>query len=350
MLVLIMTKIWLISFLVLMPKISSSSEDPSQALDLYSNEYQSIKSLYSSCDNLLDPFRSVPIMQIPPTYPRRALEEGIGGTVLTKIKINADGTVKTSEVVWASADSPKYKGIFNKNTINATNKFIYKPKVNEIGENIESTAHTIIAYSIVGLEETLYLGNQTRNYKKLKRLMKKDPDRFFKEVENLLNDNKLEPIQRAIYLFFKGLMMHKQGDNKDEVIKILQESQKLYYEVYEYQTDDKNEKNIFLMGSNESKLHTFVGVLLGQLYLEKSMWNEAAIQYATVIRNVRNDKNESPRFLQSYINLGIATYSLNLWCQADESWQAAINLGAKINTKFPDWLNVYKEEANKRRN
>ena len=104
------------------------------------------------------------------------------------------------------------------------------------------------------------------------------------------------------------------------------------------------------MGSNESKLHTFVGVLLGQLYLEKSMWNEAAIQYATVIRNVRNNKIESPRFLQSYINLGIATYNLNLWCQADESWQSAINLGAKINTKFPDWLNVYKEEANKRRN
>ena len=66
-----------------------------------------------------------------------------------------------------------------RSTINATNKFIYKPKVNEIGENIESTAHTIIAYSIVGLEETLYLGNQTRNYKKLKRLMKKDPDRVF---------------------------------------------------------------------------------------------------------------------------------------------------------------------------
>ena len=72
MLVLIMTKIWIISFLVLMSKISSSTEDPSQALGLYSNEYQSIKSLYSSCDNLLDPFRSVPIMQIPPAYPLEA--------------------------------------------------------------------------------------------------------------------------------------------------------------------------------------------------------------------------------------------------------------------------------------
>lgn len=350
MLVLIMTKIWIISFLVLMSKISSSTADPSQALGLYSNEYQSIKSLYSSCDNLLDPFRSVPIMQIPPAYPRSALEKEVSGTVLTKIKINADGTVKTSEVVWASTDNPKYKDVFNRSSIKAANKFIYKPKVNEIGENIESTAHTVTAYSIDGKEETLYLGNQNKNYKKLKRLMKKDPDRFFMEVEKLLNGNKLEPIQRAVYLFFKGLMMHKQGEDKDDVIKILQESQKLYYAVYEYQTDDKNEKNIFLMGSNESKLHTFVGVLLGQLYLEKTMWNEAAIQYATVIRNVRNNKAESPRFLQSYINLGIATYNLNLWCQADESWKNAIKLGAKINTKFPDWLNIYKEEANKRRN
>ena len=350
MLVLIMTKIWIISFLVLMSKISSSTEDPSQDLGLYSNEYQSIKSLYSSCGNLLDPFRSVPIKQLPPAYPRRALEKGIGGTVLIKIKINTDGTVKTSEVVWASTDDPKYQDIFNRSTINAANEYIYKPKVNERGENIESTAHTFIAYSIDGLEETLYLGNQTRNYKKLKRLMKKDPDKFFMEVEKLLNGNELEPIQRAVYLFFKGLMMHQLGEDKDEVIKILRESQKLYYTVYEYHTDDKNEKNIFLMGGNESKLHTFVGVLLGQLYLEKSMWNEAAIQYATVIRNVKRDKIESPRFLQSYINLGIATYNLNLWCQADESWKSAINLGAKINTKFPDWLNVYKEEANKRRN
>ena len=138
MLVLIMTKIWLISFLVLMPKIGSSSEDSSQALDLYSNEYQSIKSLYSSCDNLLDPFRSVPIMQIPPSYPRRALEKEVSGTVLTKIKINADGTVKTSEVVWASADNPKYKDVFNRSAIKAANEYLYKPKVNEIGENIES--------------------------------------------------------------------------------------------------------------------------------------------------------------------------------------------------------------------
>ena len=350
MLVLIMKKIWIISLLVLMSKISSSIEDPSQTLGLYSNEYQNIKSLYSSCDNLLDPFRSVPIMQIPPAYPRRALEKEVSGTVLTKIKINADGTVKTSEVVWTTTENSKYKDVFNRSAIKAANEYIYKPKVNEIGEKIKSTAHVITAYSIDGKEETLYLGNQNRNYKKLQRLMKKDPDRFFMEVEKLLSGKKLEPIQRAVYLFFKGLMMHKQGEDKDEVIKILQESQKLYYAVYEYQTDDKNEKNIFLMGSNESKLHTFVGALLGQLYLEKTMWNEAAIQYATVIRNVRNNKTESPRFLQSYINLGIATYNLNLWCQADESWKSAINLGAKINKKFPDWLNVYKEEANKRRN
>ena len=350
MLVLIMTKIWIVSFLVLMSKISSSTEDPSQAIELYSNDYRGVKSLYSSCGNLLDPFLAAPIKQRTPDYPRRALEKGIQGAVLMKININADGTVKDSEVVWASTDDPKFKGTFNRSSIKAANKFIYKPKVNEIGEDIESTAHTLMGYKIIGLEESLYLGNQTKNYKKLKRLMKKDPDGFFVEVEKLLNGNKLEPIQRAVYLFFKGLMMHQQGVDKDKVIKILQESQKLYYAVYEYQTDDKDEKNIFLMGINESRLHTFVGVLLGQLYLEKSMWNEAAIQYATVIRNVRNDKIESPRFLQSYINLGIASYNLNLWCQADESWKSAINLGAKINTKFPDWLNVYKEEANKRRN
>ena len=39
------------------------------------------------------------------------------------------------------------------------------------------------------------------------------------EVEKLLNGNKLEPIQRAVYLFFKGLMMHKQGEDKDELLR-----------------------------------------------------------------------------------------------------------------------------------
>ena len=103
------------------------------------------------------------------------------------------------------------------------------------------------------------------------------------------------------------------------------------------------------MGNNESKLHTYNGILLGQLYLEQSRWNEAAVQNASVIRNARNQKIDSPRYLQAYTNLGISSYNLKHWCQSSESWKSANALSKKIQRPLPEWILPFIAEANKRR-
>ncbi len=205
MIILSMKKFWGFIFLVLISNFSFASEGQKYAFNFYAKEYKEIQSLFSTCDNLLDPLRSIPLKQTPPVYPKRALELGIAGNTLLKIQVNPDGSVKDTEVVWSSSDDPKFNSSFNRSSIRAGNDFIYRPKVNDSNEQVAFTTYTTIAFFIQDQEYTLNLGNQTRNYKKLRRLMKKDPTRFLKEVETLLNGNGLEPIQNSNLSIFQRI-------------------------------------------------------------------------------------------------------------------------------------------------
>ena len=320
-------------------------------LDLSSIDYTQLQSLFSGCSKLKDPLGAYPIKQSPPVYPTRAIEEGIEGITLIKMMVRQDGTVKETEVVWSSADDSRSQNLFHSRSIKAGNKFIYEPKLNKHGQKIEFTAYSTVVYSIEGREEVLNLGNQSREFRKYRRLMKNDPQRFLEEIDIVLNENILQPMQKAIYLYFKGRVLSQQGEEKEKIIQTLEESQKIYWKIHTYVTDDEDEKDIYLMGRNESKLHTFVGPLLSQLYLQKRMWNEAAIQSSTVIRNSRqNQKKPSGRLYQSYIHLGISAFNLKLWCEADESWGIAKAMAKRLKREFPDSLSKFKDEAKKRRN
>ena len=320
-------------------------------LDLSSNDYTQLQSLFSGCSKLKDPLGAYPIKQSPPVYPTRAIEEGIEGITLIKMMVRQDGTVKETKVVWSSADDSRSQNLFHSRSIKAGNKFIYEPKLNKHGQKIEFTAYSTVVYGIKGQEEILNLGNQSKEFRKYRRLMKNDPQRFLEEIDILFNKNILQPMQKAIYLYFKGLVLSQQGEEKEKIIKTLEESQKLYWKIHTYVTDDEDEKDIYLMGRNESKLHTFVGPLLSQFYLEKRMWNEAAIQSSTVIRNSRQNKQKpSGRLYQSFIHLGISAFNLKLWCEADESWTIAKAMAKRLKREFPDSLSKFKDEANKRRN
>ena len=337
--------ILLISLIITGNKIISAEELP---YDLFYADLNDID-LFPSCSKLKDPLAAQPIKQSPPKYPRKALMQGVQGTVLVALDLSEKGTVSSSKVIWSSSDDPKFENIFDKSSIRASENFIYQPKTNEYGKEVTSKAHAIIIFTIQGQEETLNLGSQTRKFASLSGLLKKDPDKFLIEVEELLNRNDLEKIQRAIYLYYKGLVHYRRGSDTKEVIAILEDSQKNYYETYTFETENKEENNIILMGNNESKLHTFNGILLGQLYLEQSRWNEAALQNATVLRNARTQRSKSPRYLQAFLNLGISAYNLKLWCHASESWKSAVALSQEINKPIPEWISPYIKEANKRR-
>ena len=66
----------------------------------------------------------LPIFKVQPRYPRRALERGIEGYVIVEFTVTKTGAVKDIKVV--EANPPK---IFNQATINAVQKFKYKPRV-----------------------------------------------------------------------------------------------------------------------------------------------------------------------------------------------------------------------------
>jgi periplasmic protein TonB len=66
----------------------------------------------------------LPIVQVAPDYPRRALERGIEGYVLLEFTVNETGAVEDPVVI--EAEPP---GVFDRAAINAALRFKYRPRV-----------------------------------------------------------------------------------------------------------------------------------------------------------------------------------------------------------------------------
>lgn len=68
----------------------------------------------------------MPLVRIPPEYPRRALDRGIQGWVQVEFTITPEGTVTDAKVV--AADPP---GIFNEAAIRSILRWRYNPKMQD---------------------------------------------------------------------------------------------------------------------------------------------------------------------------------------------------------------------------
>lgn len=66
----------------------------------------------------------LPMVKVPPQYPRRALRNGIEGWVIVSFTVTTDGSVRNPKVV-----DGKPKGVFDQSAINAVMKFKYKPRM-----------------------------------------------------------------------------------------------------------------------------------------------------------------------------------------------------------------------------
>ena len=85
----------------------------------------------------------VPIFQVPPVYPRRALERGIEGCVMLKFTVTKVGSTKEPEVEWSVPP-----GIFDRAAMRSALKYKYKPQIRD-GEAIEvPNVRTIIVFKI----------------------------------------------------------------------------------------------------------------------------------------------------------------------------------------------------------
>ena len=66
----------------------------------------------------------LPMVKVPPQYPRRALRNGVEGYVIVSFTVMPDGSVKDPRVI--EANPP---GVFDQAAIGAVLKFKYKPRV-----------------------------------------------------------------------------------------------------------------------------------------------------------------------------------------------------------------------------
>ena len=85
----------------------------------------------------------VPIFQVPPVYPRRALERGIEGCVMLKFTVSKVGSTRDPSVEWAVPP-----GIFDRAAMRSALKYKYKPQIRD-GEAIEvPNVRTVVIFKI----------------------------------------------------------------------------------------------------------------------------------------------------------------------------------------------------------
>ena len=85
---------------------------------------------------------ALPIVKVQPIYPRRALAGGIEGDVIVEFTITETGSVRDVIVVESS------NTMFNKNAVQAANKFRYKPRVIDGGPVEVSGVRNRISFRI----------------------------------------------------------------------------------------------------------------------------------------------------------------------------------------------------------
>jgi periplasmic protein TonB len=76
----------------------------------------------------------VPLLRVPPKYPRRAAQRGVEGWVKVQFVITVTGRVKDAKVVGSSPS-----GVFDRAALKAISKWKFKPKVIK-GQRVEQLA------------------------------------------------------------------------------------------------------------------------------------------------------------------------------------------------------------------
>jgi TonB family protein len=93
----------------------------------------------------------VPIFQVPPVYPRRALEREIEGCVMLQFTVTKAGSTRDPEVLWSQPS-----GIFDKQAMRSALKYKYKPQIRD-GQAVEvPRVKTIVVFKIESPGKDMY--------------------------------------------------------------------------------------------------------------------------------------------------------------------------------------------------
>ena len=290
------------------------------------------------CRSNADPLKPVPIKNSLPVYPRRALEKAIEANVLLQFTVNKEGNVENPEVIWFDQTASK-KDLFSRSALRAASKLKYKPGKTESGEPISTPGvRTIMSYRVTGNEDNLDFNTKILN-KIVKRIRVKDmSSKSIRRLEGALDkinkelkSDKLSDIEIAAILYIKASTLFKLDRPSEEVKEALLES-KSYYE------DDFVDtlKNGFqLRGVTSSKLHTYAGLLLSHIYFQEEEWKSLEHEMLEVLTSPELNMM-SFRYYSSYMQLGVASYTLKNWCTSVTSFERAKKIAETKNLKFPN--------------
>ena len=97
---------------------------------------------------------------------------------------------------------------------------------------------------------------------------------------------------------------------------------------------DTLEDGVQVRGVTSSKLHTFGGLLLSQIYYEEEDWKSLEHEMLEVT-NSQFGNTLKRRFYAPYMQLGVASYTLGNWCTSFSSFERAKKIAEIKGLKFP---------------
>jgi hypothetical protein len=151
------------------------------------------------------------------------------------------------------------------------------------------------------------------------------------DIDLELNKDSLSNIEKAAFLYIKATTLFKLNRPSEEIKEALLESKSYYGNDYV----DTLKGGIQIRGVTSSKLQTFGGLLLSQIYYEEEDWKNLEHEMLEVT-NSQFGNTLKRRFYAPYMQLGVASYTLGNWCTSFSSFERARKIAKNHKLKFPN--------------
>ena len=306
------------------------------SLNIFSHEGKHYQ--LKECRPEADPLKPFPVKQVPPVYPREALYGSVEGAVLLEFTVTEEGKVAKPIVKWFDQTSGK-KSFFSRSAIQAAKKWKFNPAKTETGESISAEGErAIIIYRLEGYEDNLGIKSSSLTNIIRKTKVKDMSSKSMKRLEDALNEinsrlksDDLSSIEKAAFLYIKATTLFKLDRPSADIKQVLLESKSYYKDEFV----DTLRGGVQIRGVTSSKLQTFVGLLLSQIYYEEEDWKSLEHEMLEVINSTQLNMM-SKRYYSSYMQLGVASYTLKNWCTSAASFEKARSIAKAHTLKFPD--------------
>ena len=299
------------------------------------------------CRSDINPLEPVVIKNSFPVYPRKALEKAIEANVLLEFTVNKEGNVEDPKVIWFDQTASK-KDLFSRSSLRAASKLKYKPGKTESGEPISTPGvKTIMIYRVEGYDDVLEINSHTfdRVTKKI-RVTDISPKSMMvledalEDISLALKKDNLTNIKKAAFLYIKATTLFKLDRPSEEIKQALLESKSYYGDDF----IDTLSGGMQVRGVTSAKLQTFGGLLLSNIYYEEEDWKSVEHEMLEVINSTQLNMM-SKRYYSSYMQLGVASYTLENWCTSVTAFEKAKKIAEIENLEFPSSLDKAIEYA-----